>query len=170
MYKALLEEFRNDRRIDGKIGIKNNVGEEALEVAEAILNGDESKVIGEVCDIVVFCENYISCFDSADSYDDVHCHSKVKLKEVVIYGLLFETDTPDIEKAIHYEAFNLVSICKSAIESSGYDFELCMIEVCNKILSRKGAFNEEAGKWCKDPSQDKSELYAPQYHLCKKEA
>lgn len=168
MYKALLKEFREDRRINGKIGIKNNVGEEALEVAEAILSGDELKVIGEICDIVVFCENYLSCFDSSLA----HCGDRREssFDDVIIEGLLFKNLRTTWDEVIAIKALSLIVVCKSAIESAGYDFRTCMIEVCHKILSRNGAYCEKRKKWCKDKSQPKSELYAPDYASCKKKS
>ncbi len=165
MYKSLLKEFREDRRIDGKIGIKANVGEEALEVAEAILSGDKSKVIGEVCDIVVFCENYLSCFDGEAEY---RTFENIPFERVIIEGLKFSLKSETGEFGIICRAIDLISFCRSAIETAGYDFDKCMVETCHKILSRTGAYSEEAQKWCKNPNQPKSELYAPDYASCKK--
>jgi hypothetical protein len=57
----------------------------------------------------------------------------------------------------------------NAIEALGYDARLCMAETIAEISSRKGAMNEETGKWEKfTDDYHKSLHYKADYSKCKR--
>lgn len=171
MYKLALAEFRRDRQLDGVKGdVITNVKDEALEVAEAITGGDTDKIVGEACDVVVFIENYLSCFTG---YKESHCQLDSRLtckwEGIVLAGVSLDIFNPSGE-----ELLDALSALKrqvaTAIENNGYDFNKCMDETCKKILSRTGEYCSTRGKWCKFESDSaKASWYEPDYASCKKE-
>lgn len=58
----------------------------------------------------------------------------------------------------------------NALESLGFDAEKCMNETIKEISSRKGAFNEESGKWEKFKDQESMNLWvSANYESCRKD-
>lgn len=53
------------------------------------------------------------------------------------------------------------------MEQAKYYGEKAIHETINEISSREGAYDEGAGKWCKNPNQDPSTLYKADYNSCK---
>ena len=59
-------------------------------------------------------------------------------------------------------------MCKYMIENLGFNYDLCMNETLLEIESRKGAFNNETGKWEKFKDEESMKLwYKANYESCK---
>ena len=63
---------------------------------------------------------------------------------------------------------DIIVVATGAIYKMGYEPELALQETVKEITSRQGAFNEETGKWQKDPNQDPSTLYKAYYSNAKR--
>lgn len=157
-YLTELELFRKDRNLTQSGDFITNILEELVEVRKA---SNESNLIEEISDICVYCFNELeflgkdhnpSDWGGVDSVDDLtKCTMNYLGNSSVLSG--------DIKC--------MLNDCFSFIHNKGYDFDKVMLETTKKINSRKGAYCEKAGKWKKDPTQNSSELYTPDYLLCK---
>lgn len=137
-------------------------------------------IVGEACDIVVFSENYLSCFDK-QVLDK--CRNDKEIQDGIqryqnIKGIYFEDpvlliDTLSClevaeEVTVQATCFMLIESVKNILRYHGFVFEKCMEETCKKILSREGAYDEEKGKWCKFTTEEaKAKWYTPDYNSCK---
>lgn len=59
-------------------------------------------------------------------------------------------------------------LATGAVWKLGQEPELSLKQTAKHILSRKGTFNTETGKWEKDRNQDPSTIYEPNYNLSKR--
>lgn len=63
------------------------------------------------------------------------------------------------------ELCDQIVVATGTILKQGFDPEKAMAETLKKIFSRKGEI-DSFGKWRKDPDQDRSTLYVPDYVAC----
>ena len=162
-----LEAFRKNRGLENELGdIVTYTSKELNEAREAHWKDDIDNLIEELCDICVYSFNGIAQLGSDDftyyknghvieSFDHLCCN---------LFSILANMSLSD--NTIFFSA--IINNCSTYIEKLGYNFELAMNETVKKINSRDGAMNELTGKWEKDPLQDKSTLYIPNYKGCLK--
>lgn len=58
---------------------------------------------------------------------------------------------------------DIVVVAVGALYKLGYDPTTALTETVKEISSRRGSFDNETGKWEKDPNQDPSTLYKANY-------
>lgn len=147
-----------------------NVIKEIDEALEAVNNCDELGLVCEYADWVIYSINELALLGFTP--------------EAELYRFAYESQTPQHDNAItnarsaakqYAQTENIDYICMIAglalgtIRAMGFNAEQCVLEKAKCINSRKGEINHETGKWEKDPNQDKSELYKPNYESCRKE-
>lgn len=161
-----LDKFREMAGLQKHIGdLVSNLKSELDEVKGAYLSNDIYNLMEEVCDICVYCYNGIH--QIGGNYGDiVLCKVPSRYSDfyakVSVYIELIDSQSIEIEQALKF----IIEFASDFIKTQGFDFELCMIEVVRKINSRKGAINHVTQKWEKDASQDKRELYMPDFSKC----
>lgn len=63
---------------------------------------------------------------------------------------------------------DIMVVATGALHKLGYDPEKALLETTKEISSRKGAFNDDIGKWEKDPNQDPETLYKADYSVARR--
>jgi exoribonuclease II len=63
---------------------------------------------------------------------------------------------------------DIIVVATGALHKLGYYPQVALQETVKEITSREGSFNEETGKWQKDPNQDPSTLYKACYSNAKR--
>ena len=63
---------------------------------------------------------------------------------------------------------DVIVVAVGAIYKLGYYPDAALLETVREISSRKGAINQETGKWQKDLNQDPSTLYKADYITVKR--
>lgn len=160
-----VERFLTERRLtfkEQREAIYYNLAAERQEAIVAHKEGDYDHEMGEICDLIVFA---LGCVPPSENLE------YIPLKRRISYADIDAAVAPfaDAKNDYDYAAFSndLINICYSYIYQCGYDPVLCMDETIAKINSRHGGWDAVARKWIKDPHQDPTTLYAPDYAACK---
>lgn len=167
-----LAEWRAERRLttqSQKEGLVGNILEELAEVARA--KNDDEKV-GEICDIAVFAINALIALPNEARFNRGVIEGELKEADLVhATWLLLDDDLRVCEDGWeNIYLFDLITSCFSVIRALGYYPVAAMNETLKKINSRKGAWDEQIGKWVKDTSEEaKAAWYEPNYALCKRD-
>lgn len=63
---------------------------------------------------------------------------------------------------------DIIVVATGGLYKLGYDPKQALLETVKEITSRRGSFNSDVGKWCKDPNQDPDTLYQANYTNAKR--
>jgi hypothetical protein len=63
---------------------------------------------------------------------------------------------------------DIMVVATGALYKLGYDPKTALEEAVKEISSRTGAFDEQEGKWKKDPNQDPTTLYKADYIIARR--
>ena len=63
---------------------------------------------------------------------------------------------------------DIMVLATGALYKLGYDPQAALLETTKEINSRVGAFDEDSGKWKKDPNQDPSTLHKADYNSARR--
>lgn len=163
-YPDGLFKFRKERGLENELGdVVTNILEEIVEARKEHRVHNTIKLIGELTDVCVYCENALAALnepvDALDFIIDKITVDRVLIDITMDIARYDRDQSPHIFRHIHRKI-------KLLIESIGFDFNKCMMETVKKINSRKGAINTKTGKWEKSKTQDPYELYSPKYSVC----
>ena len=161
-----LEIWRKERGLDKSQGFEFDLDIQEIGVEYLRAKSDYEK-IDSLCDLTVFHINTLSFFDTAD-------------KEIVDFSSLIDI-TPSIVSILNncsmvlFKPYLLnpffienIFTARMIIEDMGYDYFKCMDETLKEIESRKGAFNNDTGKWEKFKDEESMKLwYKADYTKCK---
>jgi len=169
-----LKIFREERNLEHSPGfIVANITDENKELQIEILNNNELGMICELADHVIYAINAIEA-TGHDAQSNIECINNYDSQLLddpspnrAVSCILIALASYNLEKDVKALAL-IAKIALNAIGSMGYYAERCVLEKCKTINSRKGSHNYEVGKWQKDPHQDPSTIYQPQYASCKK--
>lgn len=164
-YQKLLADFRKNHGLGNHLGnIFDNTMKELLEAREENFKGDVLAEVGEFSDIAVYsCNGLAQCGFNPNANPIYRSFTSFNAACSIIAGNATNMlITGDEESFIA-----IIEACASYIHHLGYDFDLAMEETARKINSRKGELDPVSLKWEKLKSQDKSELYIPDYSKCK---
>lgn len=172
MYNELLK-FRKARKIEFHPGdLHSNINDEVTEALREIFKGNALALIAEFCDIAIYVTNGLEQLGH-DAKSNIELSGKNSMLEK------HPTPTQAIAAIKLAQAHYLLGkdikslalmayIAMSAIDTMGYHAVACVTEKAICINSREGSYNPKLSKWCKNPDQDPSTLYKPQYENCKK--
>lgn len=162
-----LYKFRKQAGLETHLGdVVTNVLEEIIEVRKEHKANNITNLIGELTDIVVYCENALAQLGEARGKLNFIIRN-INVENVLV-DITMDIARYDRDKSPHI--FRHISRkILLLIDALGYDVNKCMMETVKKILSRRGKLNEETGKWEKCKTQDQWELYDPKYNYCLKE-
>ena len=168
MYNELFK-FREERGLQSSPGnLSANIIEETQELLVAIGNSDEHEIVDALCDHVVFVINGLEAMGH-DAKSHVAVDAVYRASPHIVAAYILENMGEYIR---HKWVSSLVSVahtCLGAIDHLGYNPELCMLETCKEINSREGAYNPDAGKWCKYKTPEAiAKWYKADYLACKK--
>ena len=180
-----LEIWRNVRHIETesqKPSLLANVLEELTELERGKLSKNIHEMIDAYCDVVVFtlnaCDISKAINTECDDKQDV-CLYKFEIDDNNDYlysiklisqlCMVVEEFRTEGKECRYREAYKLVALCFSLINSLGYDPYGCLNETINEISSRTGTWDEKIKKFVKDTSDEaKARWYKANYDLCKK--
>lgn len=167
-----LELWRKERQLDKSQGFVFDLDKQVSflteEITEYLRAKDDHERVDALCDLTVFSINAINGIDNdySDIFSSTYCMQKKNYHIANIIDRL-----PYLFKCKQNGKYNFVDIiemCKYMIENLGFNYDLCMNETLLEIESRKGAFNNETGKWEKFKDEESMKLwYKANYESCK---
>lgn len=165
VYQKLLEEFRKNHGLENHLGnIFDNTMKELLEAREENFKGDVLAEVGEFSDIAVYSYNGLAQCGFNPNVNPIY-RSFVSFNSAC--AIITDKANNMLAGGCEDSFIAIIEACASYINHLGYDFDLVMEETARKINSRKGELDPVSLKWEKLTTQDKSELYVPQYQTCK---
>lgn len=167
-----LDIWRKERLLDLSQGFKFNLDKQVSflteEITEYLRANNVYEKIDALCDITVFSLNAINGIDNNydDLFSDTYCMNKQNYHIANIIDRI-----PYMFKCKQngkYSFIDIIEICKYMIENLGFNYDLCMNETLLEIESRKGALNNNSGKWEKfKDEENKKNWYKADYEGCK---
>ena len=167
-----LESWRKERQLDKSQGFVFDLDKQVSflteEITEYLRAKDDYERIDALCDLTVFSINAINGIDNdySDIFSSTYCMQKKNYHIANIIDRL-----PYLFKCKQngkYSFVDIIEMCKYMIENLGFNYDLCMNETLLEIESRKGAFNNETGKWEKFKDGESMKLwYKANYESCK---
>lgn len=167
-----LELWRKERQLDKSQGFVFDLDKQVSflteEITEYLRAKDDYEKIDALCDLTVFSINAINGIDNDydDIFSDTYCMQK---KNYHIANIIDRI--PYMFKCRQngkYSFVDIIEMCKYMIENLGFNYDLCMNKTLLEIESRKGAFNNDTGKWEKFKDEDSMKLwYKADYSKCK---
>jgi len=164
--------FRKAHKIEFHPGdLHSNINDEVTEALREIYSGDTLALIGELCDITIYVNNGLEQLGH-DAKSNIELSGKYAMIErptptQAIGAIKLAQAHYLLNKDIKSLAL-MAYIAMSAIDALGYHAAACVAEKGKCINSREGSYNPKLSKWCKNPSQNPTTLYKPQYENCKK--
>ena len=172
MYEQL-EIFRKAHGIEHSTGdLMSNVNDEVTEVLREIFKNNVLRMVDEFSDIVIYIINGLEQLGHDAESNIVKAGRNAMAPGTptpmqAVASIFMAESHYLLNKDVHALAL-IANIALSAIDTLGFHAKACVTEKAKCINSREGAHNAEAGKWQKNPNQDPSTLYKPQYNNCKK--
>lgn len=167
-----LELWRKERQLDKSQGFIFDLDKQVSflteEITEYLRAKDDYEKIDALCDLTVFSLNAINGIDNdySDIFSDTYCMQKQDYHIANIIDRI-----PYIFKCRQdgkYSFIDIIEMSKYMIENLGFNYDLCMNETLLEIESRKGAFNNNTGKWEKFKDEESMNLwYKANYGVCK---
>lgn len=170
IYKRL-ELWRKERGLDSSQGFIFDLDKQVSflteEITEYLRAKDEFEKIDALCDLTVFSINAINGIDN--NYDDIFSDTYCLQKRNYHIANLIDR-IPYMFKCRQngkYSFVDIIEISRYMIENMGFNYDLCMNETLLEIESRKGAFNNESGKWEKFKDDESIKFwYKANYEVC----
>ena len=172
MYNQMAK-FRKNHGIEYSPGdLMSNVNEEVGEVLREIFKHNVLRMVDEFSDVVIYIGNGL---------EQLGHDAKSNIERAGKNAMVDDSPTPTQAVAAIYMALShyllnkdvhalalIANVALKAIEALGYHAVACVTEKAKCINSREGSYNDAESKWCKNPNQDKSTLYKPNYLSCRK--
>lgn len=142
--------------------------EELKEYEIALKNNNINEQIDALCDMAVVTLNALDIDIKECLYAMNYYIYGEKINTYCFFEYL-EFIPNEIECKLKHPkcASRLVSMWFENLVYLGYSPYLCMLETIKEISSRKGSYDEKAGKWIKDKNQDPKTLYKADYKKAK---
>ena len=167
-----LEVWRKERGLDVSQGFSFDLNSQVSflteEITEYLRAKNDNDKIDALCDLTIFSLNAINGIDNnySEIFSTTYC---LQPKNYHIANIIDRI--PYIFKCNNngkYSFIDIIEMCKYMIDNTGYDYFKCMNETLKEIESRKGAFNQESGKWEKfKDDESKKQWYKANYESCK---
>ena len=169
-----LEIWRLERGLDKSQGFEFDLNSQASflteEITEYLRAKNDSDKADALCDLSIFSLNAINSLDN--NYDDLFSETYHIVKIPNFYSISnIINRIPYMLKEglnIKFSFMDIIKISRWMIEDMRYDYFKCMNETLKEIESRKGAFNQDTGKWEKFKDDESKKLwYKADYESCK---